>query len=414
MFKKIFTIAKWEYLEKVKTKAFIISLIVTPIIIVSVTILPSLIFRDESPNVEMIGIIDTSGKYFEFIREELEKYEMPDGQKNYVLINLTQPGKSAEESTRNADKSVLDKFVNGYLIIESIENDSLTAEFRSNLMGNFKVVARLEEALNKFKVTQLFQQAGISTYLLDQIEQKTIIKQKKISEDGKISDVDFFTTFFLSVIFVLLLMMMVVYTGQMLVRSLIEEKSSRLIEMLISSSTPDELLTGKILGLSMLGITQMMIWVLIGISLAASALVPVSAFKNLIPILIYFILGFLFYASLFVGIGSTVNTEQEAQQITTYLSLILMLPVVLAMPAIQNPDFLLTKIFSYFPLTIPTVMILRLNIESVSSIEIIITLGILILSTFIVTKISAKIFRIGILSYGNRPNLKELINWIKE
>ena len=200
----------------------------------------------------------------------------------------------------------------------------------------------------------------------------------------------------------------------MLVRSMIEEKSSRLIEMLVSSSTPDELLTGKILGLSLLGITQILIWVLIGLSLIASSLLPLTAFNNIIPMLLYFILGFLFYASLFVGIGSTVNTEQEAQQITTYLSLILMLPVVIAMPAIQNPDFIVTKVFSYIPLTIPTVMLLRLNVQNVTYLEILLSLIIMVFSIFIVTKVSAKIFRIGILSYGNKPTLKEIFQWIKE
>lgn len=414
MIKKIAVIAKWEFLEKLKTRAFLISLIITPIIIVAVTILPSIIFRDESPNVELIGIIDTSGLYFNFIEEELQKYELPDGQKNYVLLNLTEPGKSLEQLIKNADTRVFESFIKGYLIIGSHSNDSLNAEFKSNTIGNFRITQRLEDALNKFQMEQILSKAGVDISLLDQIQSKTIVQQKKISEDGKISEQDFFTTFFLSVIFILLLMMMVVYSGQMMVRSLIEEKSSRLIEMLISSSTPDELLTGKILGLSMLGLTQMLIWILIGISFSISALIPVTAFNNLLPMLLFFILGYLFYASLFVGIGSTVNTEQEAQHITTYLSLILMLPVVIAMPAIQNPDFLLIKIFSYIPLTIPTVMILRLNIEDVSTIEIFITLGILIVSTFIVTKISAKIFKVGILSYGNRPGFKELVNWIKD
>ena len=242
----------------------------------------------------------------------------------------------------------------------------------------------------------------------------TIIHQRKISEGGNSTDLDFLTTFFLSVVFILLLMMMVVYSGQMLVRSMIEEKSSRLIEMLISSSTPDELLTGKLFGLSLLGITQIIIWVLIGMSLVASSLLPVAAFKNIIPMLAYFILGFLFYASLFIGIGSTVNTEQQAQHVTTYLSLILMLPVVVAMPAIQNPDFILTKVFSYIPLTIPTVMLLRLNVQNVSNFEIFFSIIIMIFSIFIVTKVSAKIFRIGILSYGNTPTLKEIFHWIKE
>ncbi|MCZ7613464.1 MAG: ABC transporter permease [Ignavibacteriaceae bacterium] len=345
MIKKIAAIAKWEFLEKLKTKAFLISLIITPIIIVSITILPSIIFSEEHPNVEVIGIIDTSGIYFDFIAEELQKYELPDGQKNYVPLNLTESGKSFNELINNADVKVFDNLIKGYLILSTNSNDSLTAEFRTNVIGSLRVAERLEEALNKFQMEQVLEKAGVNIALLNHIQNRTVVQQKKISEDGKISEQDFFSTFFLSVIFILLLMMMVVYSGQMMVRSLIEEKSSRLIEMLISSSTPDELLTGKILGLSMLGLTQMLIWILIGISLAASALIPAAAFRNLLPMLLYFILGYLFYASLFVGIGSSVNTEQEAQHITTYLSLILMLPVVIALPAIQNPDFYSQKFF---------------------------------------------------------------------
>jgi len=412
--KKIITISLWEYLEKVKTKAFIISLIITPLLIITVTLLPSLLIKEESPKIEVIGIIDTSGIYFNYLEEEFQKYKLPNGQNNYLLINLNSISKTYEEIKRIADKDVIKNLIEGYLIIEFTEPDFLFAEYRSNLFGNFKVVGRFEEALNYFRTKNLLEKAGVPTKIIDEIQERTIIQQRKISEGGKTTDLDFLTTFFLSVVFILLLMMMVVYSGQMLVRSMIEEKSSRLIEMLISSSTPDELLTGKLFGLSLLGITQILIWVLIGMSLVASSVLPVAAFKNIIPMLAYFILGFLFYASLFVGIGSTVNTEQEAQHITTYLSLILMLPVVVAMPAIQNPDFILTKVFSYIPLTIPTVMLLRLNVQNVSNFEIFFSIIIMIFSIFVVTKVSAKIFRIGILSYGNKPTLKEIFKWIKE
>ena len=412
--KKIITISLWEYLEKVKTKAFILSLIITPLLIITVTLLPSLLIQEDGPKVEVIGIIDTSGIYFNYLEEEFQKYKLPNGQNNYLLINLNKISKTYDGIKRIADKDVVKNLINGYLIIETTEQNSVFAEYRSNLFGNFKVVGRFEEALNYFKTKNVLEKAGVPSRVLDEIQDRTIIQQRKISESGKTTDLDFLTTFFLSVVFILLLMMMVVYSGQMLVRSMIEEKSSRLIEMLISSSTPDELLTGKLFGLSLLGITQIIIWVLIGMSLVASSILPVAAFKNIIPMLAYFILGFLFYASLFVGIGSTVNTEQEAQHITTYLSLILMLPVVVAMPAIQNPDFILTKVFSYIPLTIPTVMLLRLNVQNVSNLDIIISLLIMIFSVFIVTKVSAKIFRIGILSYGNKPTLKEIFQWIKE
>ena len=412
--KKIITIAKWEYLEKVKTKAFIVSLIITPLIIISFSILPSLLFRDEPPEVEIIGVIDTSGVYFQYLEDEFSKYTLPSGNKNYVLINLSFKNKNFEELKSTANKNIQRNLVEGCLILYSLENDSVYAEYISKSIGNFKVVSRFEDALSSIRLKKKLELEGIDTKFLQYFQESVVVNQLKIEEGGKVSDQDFLTTFFMSIIFILLLMMMVVYSGQMLVRSMIEEKSSRLIEMLISSSTPDELLTGKIIGLSMLGLTQIFIWLLIGISLVASALVPVTAFNNVLPMLLYFILGFLFYSSLFVGIGSTVNTEQEAQQITTYLSLILMLPVVIAMPAIQNPDFIVTKIFSYFPLTIPTVMLLRLNVEAVSPLELVLTLSILILSVIVVTKISAKIFRIGILSYGTKPSLKEILQWIKE
>lgn len=412
--KKILAVAKWEYLEKLKTKTFIISLIITPIIIILFSVLPSILFSEEAPKVEVIGVIDTSEVYFKDLVDQLDKYKLADGQKNYVLINQSLKNKNFEELKAAANENVQKNLIEGCLILYHAGSDSVYAEYRTKTLGNFKNVGRFEEAIRSIRLKKKLEEEGVDTKFLNYFQDRVVVEQMKIEEGGKVSDMDFITTFFISIIFILLLMMMVVYTGQMLVRSMIEEKSSRLIEMLVSSSTPDELLTGKIIGLSLLGLTQIMIWFLIGISLVAGALIPPAAFNNLFPMLLYFILGFLFYASLFVGIGSTVNTEQEAQQITTYLSLVLMLPVVIAMPAIQNPDFIVTKIFSYIPLTTPTVMLLRLNVENVSQLEIILTLAILVLSIFIVTKISAKIFRIGILSYGNKPTIKEIMRWIKE
>ena len=412
--KKILSVAKWEYLEKVKTKTFIISLIITPLIIISFSILPSILFREEDPNVEVIGLIDTSGVYFKDLEYELSQYNLPDGKRNYVLIDLSFKYKNFEELKSTANKNIQKKMIEGCLVLYNSGSDSLYAEYRSRSIGNFKNVGRFEEALSSIRLKKKLEQEGIDTKIIKYFQDKVVVEQLKVEKGGKVTDQDFLTTFFVSIIFILLLMMMVVYSGQMLVRSMIEEKSSRLIEMLISSSTPDELLTGKIIGLSLLGLTQIFIWFLIGISLVAGSLVPPSAFNNILPMLLYFILAFLFYSSLFVGIGSTVNTEQEAQQITTYLSLVLMLPVVIAMPAIQNPDLLIIKIFSYIPLTTPTVMLLRLNVETVSALEIILTLAILVLSILVVTKLSAKIFRIGILSYGSKPTLKEILQWIRE
>jgi ABC-2 type transport system permease protein len=412
--KKIWTIAKWEYLEKVKTKTFIVSIILTPLIIIAFSLLPTLLSGEEMPRVKTIGVIDTSGAYFNLLREELEEYKIENKQPQYVLINLNEEDKTIEQIKSVANDAVLNGKLEGYILFILKNTDEFEVEYRSESIGNFRDVGRFEHAVNSARIQKKLQQEGISSGLASFIQNKVDLKHIKVEDEGIEGKQDFLITFFSSFIFILLLMMMVVYSGQMLVRSMLEERSNRLIEVLVSSSTPEELLAGKVIGLSSLGFTQIFIWFLIGLALAGSSLIPLGAFENILPMLVYFILGFLFYTTLFVGIGSVVATEQEAQQITTYISLVLLLPVVIAMPAIQNPDFIVIKIFSYIPLTIPSVMLLRLKISPVSTYEIIFTILLMLLSIIIMIKISAKIFRIGILSYGIKPTFKEILSWLNE
>jgi ABC-2 type transport system permease protein len=412
--KKILTIAKWEYIEKLKTKAFIISLIITPLIIIGFSILPTLLSNKEELRTKAIGVVDPSGEYFNQLNSELKKYTIDNGQPNYILLNLTTGGKTIDELKSEADKKVLENKIEGYLLIKYGSTDSMSIEYRSENFGSFRDLGRFEEKINKIRIDNELLKKGIDPEVASIILNNIELQQIKIEKSGKEGKQDFLVVFFSAFIFILLLMMMVIYSGQLLVRSLIEEKSNRLIEILISSCSPEELLTGKILGLSALGLTQIIIWSFIGISLVGGAVIPPEAFENILPMLVYFILGFLFYTTIFVGIGSIVNTEQEAQQMTTYISLILVMPIVIAVSAIQNPDTMIVKVFSYIPLTIPSIMLLRFKVAPVPVSDIIITLAILILSILITLKIAAKIFRIGILSYGKRPTINELISWTRE
>lgn len=414
MIKKAITVAKWEYLEKVKTKTFIISLIITPLIIISFSIIPTLLSTHEDQRTKPVGIIDETQYYFNQVKNELEKYKLDNGQPNYLVINLYDKSIPPEKSKQIADKNVTENDIDGYILIAGAGNDSITVQYRTMGMGNFADINRIQNAINKIAVKQKLSKMGFKPDLANILQQEIEVEQVRIDESGKERKDNFLVIFFSSFVFILLLMMMVIYSGQMLVRSMLEEKSNRLIEVLISSCTSEELLTGKILGLGSLGLTQMFIWAMIGIALAGGAVIPYSAFDNILPTFAFFLLGFLFYTTLFVGIGSIVSSEQEAQHVTTYLSLSLMFPVVIAIPAIQNPDFLLTKIFSYIPLTIPTVMILRINSSTVSFADILLSALILSLSIIITIKISAKVFRYGILYYGSRPSLKEIGNWLKE
>jgi len=411
---KILTIAKWEYVEKIKTKIFIISLIITPLIIIMFSILPTLLAQEENIRTKLIGIVDYSNIYFNPLSNELEKYRIDKDQPNYILFNLTDKSKSSSNIKAEADSSIILNKIEGYLLITNGSTDSAAIQYRSERIGFHKDIRRFEQAINKIRIENELSRKGIDPELADVLQKNIDIEQIKIEKSGEEGKQNFMIVFFSAFIFILLLMMMVIYSGQMLVRSLIEEKSNRLIEILISSCTSEELLAGKIIGLSALGLTQILIWSLISIGLVGSALIPTDAFENVLPMLLYFVIGFIFYTTIFVGIGSVVSTEQEAQQITTYISLILVLPVVIAVPAIQNPDSMLVKLLSFIPFTIPSIMLLRFKIGVVPLTDIIITLSIMMTSIIITLKLSAKIFRIGILSYGKRPSTKELIRWLKE
>jgi len=378
------------------------------------SILPTLLTQKEDLRTKLIGVVDTSGIYFYKLVDELEQYKLDNFQPNYILLNLADDKKSLKQLKIEADKDVTDSKIEGFLFILNGGTDSLRVEYRSEKLGGFRDVRNFEEKINKIRIQNELNARGIDPSIAEFVQSGVDIEQIKIEKSGKEGKQNFLVVFFSAFIFIMLLMMMVIYSGQLLVRSLIEEKSNRLIEILISSCTSEQLLAGKILGLSALGLTQIVIWSLIGITLVGGAVIPPAAFDNILIMLVYFITGFIFYTTIFVGIGSIVTTEQEAQQMTTYISLILILPVVVAMPAIQNPESLMVKVMSYIPLTIPSIMLLRFKIAPVPLIDIIITLSIMFVSTIVTLKIAAKIFRIGILSYGKKPTIKELIQWSKE
>ena len=412
--KKTLAVAKWEFMEKIKTKAFIISMVITPLIIIAFSILPTLLSTQETTTTKIVGIIDPTAAYFLNIKAKLAAEKLPDKLPRYVVVNMTEENKSVQQMVKDADKEILNNKLNSCLFIKNGLTDSVSLQLRSKSTVNFKDIRILEQTFNEVRVDLKLQSSGIDTSLMSFINADANITPIKISKEGKESESDFLVVFFSSFIFIILLMMMILSSGGMLIRSLLEEKSNRLIEILVSSCSPMQLLGGKILGLSALGLFQMIIWTAIGISVVGFAPVPIQAFDHLPLMIIYFLTGFLFYTALFVGFGSIVTTEQEAQQLTGYISMILILPIVFAVTAIQNPGSTIIQILSYIPLTTPSVMLLRLNVSPVPAYEIITTIAILIFSILVTIYLTAKIFRIGILSYGKRPTLKELAGWLKE
>lgn len=410
--KKALIIARFEFMEKIRTKAFFIYMVLFPVIIVAVTIVPGMFAANDKKNdiTSAIGILDLTGDYKDFFVEELDKYQIDNIYPKYLVINLSDTF-NRDTLIRQSDSMVKKGMINGYLLIDQ---DSIPLlKFRTTQEKSPVDIYIFEEAFNKVRTKMELLKKGVKIRDIDHLLSGIQIS-KEIIPNNNVSQKNFETIYFSSVVFLMLLFMLILFSGGLLIRSLVEEKSNRIMEILLSSCTTNNLLSGKVIGLSMLGMFQLFIWSVIALILLGGNLLPTSIFNNAGYMLIYFILGYLFFTSIFVGVGSIVNSEQEAQHFTSYLSLIMIVPLVIAIKVIQYPDSLIVRILSFIPFTSPPVMLLRLNIATPPLWEIILTIIILTASIYLTIFISSKVFRIGVLSYGKRPGIKELYRWYKE
>jgi ABC-2 type transport system permease protein len=278
----------------------------------------------------------------------------------------------------------------------------------------------MEKAIEQITRNRRLAEAGIDTALYAKLSPEVNMTTLKVTEKGAEGQVGFGEMFFTSYFLSFLLMILVLTTGGTLVRSLIEEKSNRIMEILVSSATPQELMWGKLLGLSGLGITQLLAWVVLGALAVANfagagVVTHISGVLSILPLLlVYLLLGYLFYAAIFIGLGSLVTTEQEAQVMTSYLVFLLMTPTIIAMGVISNPDASWLKVLSYIPTFTPSLMMLRIVTKAPPVSEIVGTIALMIAATIAMTWACSKIFRTAILLYGKRPSMREVLRWLRE
>ena len=235
------------------------------------------------------------------------------------------------------------------------------------------------------------------------------IKSVEVSKTGEAQEKGFLTTFGISYVFLILLTMLTMMSGGMLVRSMVEEKNTRIIEVLFSSASPRQIMMGKVLGLSAVGLTQIGVIVILGVAVLSRMAFDFAVLKDVPLMLVYFVLGYTMYTAIFVGIGSMVTTEQEAQQITGYLSLLMIMPFVFIFSAAQNPNDTLVRVLSYIPLLTPSFMMIRIPVKMPAWWEIVGTMILLPATIAVIVMIASKVFRIAMLMYGKRPTLKELV-----
>lgn len=411
--KKAFVVARWEYLEKIKSKAFIISLVLMPAVMTALGVLPGLLASKSDDEPRELGIIDRSGQFVQPLTQYLNNhFTLPDGTPNYLLRDLSNGG-DMELSKLESDAKVIAEEVEGYLIMGVMEEGDSVVEYRSLNTGNIRLIERLQQAIRDVVNEKKLREVGVDPGFVKELTKPVSMKTIRLSKSGKEEEAGFEEIFFSGYIFMMMMVFLVMTSGQLLVRSILDEKSNRIVEILVSSCSPTELMAGKILGLSGIGLTQMGFWALIGAALAVKFGIATVSLGPAFLLLLYFVLGYLFYAAVFVAAGSPISTEQEAQQLNSYLVLFLIAPITMAIPMMQNPDSTLVRVLSFIPLMTPTMMALRIPIQMPPPLEIILTLMILLLSTIGMMWVAGKIFRTAVLMYGKRPGLRELYQLLR-
>lgn len=430
-------IIKREYLTKVKNKSFIIMTILSPIIMIALIAVVAYLSQLNNDKVRVISVLDESG----LVQNVFKNSE------NTTYNNLE--GMSLEEA------KIISKEIASYGLLyidrfDNIEAISNHIKFYSEESPSITFITDLESKLED-KLTKIqYRKNGVDIDIIKKSKINVNIAQESFEGEKTSTEESVYKLVFGLAAGYLLFMFIIIY-GNMIMRSVIEEKTSRIIEVIISSVKPVQLMLGKIIGTSLAGITQFVIWMVFGgllmtiVSLVLGVnlleaetpqqeLMKVVSQENdlkyffesfktalgnmplmnlIIGFVLFFIGGYLLYSSLYAAIGAAVDNETDTQQFL----LPIMVPLILAVyigifTVIEDPHGTVSTVFSFIPLTSPVVMLMRIPF-GVPLWQQLVSL-LLLLGTFMFTVwFAAKIYRVGILMYGKKPSYKELIKWIK-
>ncbi len=229
-----------------------------------------------------------------------------------------------------------------------------------------------------------------------------------MSPGGRSEETAFDQTFFSVYMYMMMLFFIIMTSGQLLVRSMLEEKSNRIIEMLLSSVPARDIMGGKILGLGALGLTQLLTWGIFATAVSMFSGLSVIPLGNALLLSVYFVLGYLFYTAIFVSAGAPLSTEQEAQQVTSLFSLGLVVPLALSIPVMQDPGSALAIVLTMIPVFTPMMMAIRIPSQMPPLNEIVFSLCILGASVYVMMRLAGRIFSASVLLTGKRLSFREL------
>ena len=421
--RKIWLIIKREYVTRVRTKAFLWGTIALPLLTIGVFAFQIIMSTRQLDHTLKLAILDDNGGLAASITRRLTG-KLPSGEPTFQVVKTVSRPASEEQSREELLDQIRKGELDGYLVVPKDAAGGTAVEFHTKNPGNITMKGSINRAVSDAVVAERLGKWGVRASDVAQMTQPVDVKLFKITRHGE--SVEAGQTFLTAIIAGMLLYTTLVVYGVATMRSVMEEKTTRIVEILVASVRPFYLLSGKILGVAAVALTQYLIWAAAGglltgygTAMARSARPGASIPKIQVPwsllayMVIFFLAGYLLYASLYAAVGAMVSTEQEAQQVQAPLTMVIVLSFLLFNVILRDPNSRTAVVLSLVPFLSPILMILRIAMQTPPFWQIALSLALSLSTTVGVVYVSAKIYRVGVLMYGKRPSVVELFRWLK-
>jgi len=439
---KLRAVVKREFMERVRTRAFLIGTLLGPLFLAGISIFPAWLGLREkgSAAVAAVTVLDATGTGVgdRVARALADSAPAAGGRPNVIAV--APAALAAAESAATA--AVVRKEREGVLVLDSLTLAGRRARYVGRNASSLADVQRLADVVRREVLTARLAQAGFPADRIAPITSTRLrLTTTAVTDHGTRGGGA--GNALVAAIVALLLYMMILLYGQFVLRSVIEEKTTRVAEVIIASVKPDVLMTGKVLGVGAVGLLQQAIWlagtVVVGYYVmpflhlgrgpagagaaqqaaeaadaTASFAMPEVSFGIVAAAILFFVLGYLLFSALFAAAGAMVNSEQEAQQAALPVMLPMLASVVLFQAVLQNPESGVARAAAWFPLTAPILMPMRMALVSTTPLEVtLVALGVAVTAVAALW-LAARIYRVGLLMYGKRPSFVELARWVRQ
>ena len=429
---KVLVVFKREYLERVRSRWFIIGTVLGPIFMAAIIIVPNVLAArtKASSNLANVLVLDATGSDLGTrVATALGKVDSTGPRPRVETVAPAQ----LQAATDSATQLVVHHGVLGYLVLDDSALVGGGARYAGRNATTLTDITTLRTTLQRTVLDMRLERAGINP---DSVAALTGVKfdlrTDKITNKGLEAGGGMAGIIFGYIIAFLLYMMIALY-GQNMLRGVLEEKTTRVAEVVISSVKPDTLLAGKILGVGAVALTQVAAWAVSSVLLIAYAApivgltggsastaaaasnvqLPSLSAGTAVALLLFFVLGFMFYTSLFAAVGAMVSNQEDVQQAQLPVMMPLIASIVFMPAVLANPSSTLSRVVSWIPISAPIIMPMRMTMVPVAWPELAATIAGLAIACYAAIWVSARIYRVGLLMYGKRPNMRELVKWIR-